>query len=193
MKRTDIPAITSTNFDQAQQWTRKYDLSQYRTGEYLRGLAELPPQGTLPTDHSLARFIDEKRTKSSARIVMPKLIRSGLASELHETSLGFAYKITDRGEIAYQEMKQLERNYYASWEAHVEPTPADQTAGYAKLYREIRAHKESIEALKLALATKDQLIESLTRENARLIAEGSRMRYSENEVDTDGVVPYPQF
>lgn len=206
MKKEDIPGITATNFDQANAFMREYDLGQFRVSEYIKALAVLPGKGKLPTDFSIARHIDTKRTKQSARGVMMKLVRLGLAKELRETDLGFAYAITDKGEQAYTKLLQIERNWLAMWESEIDPPATDYSYMIAKKNSEIKklnaahdvtvknlraGHEETVKSLNDTIATKNRLIESQDREIERLRAEVERLKKVAGEGVNPDRVPYP--
>lgn len=203
MKKEDIPPITATNFDQAQAFVREYSLGQFRVSEYIKALAILPTQGKFPTDASIAKLIDENRTKQSARPVMLKLIRIGIARELHETEkCGFAYDMTDKGEQAYTKLRQVERNWLAKWQAQLEPERPDYSVWFEKKNRELkelRAEKERTteelradkEQLAGTIATQQRLIESQDSEIRRLKAECERLSKVAGEGSNRDRIPYP--
>ena len=202
MKKADIPPITASTYVQAQELVRKYGLGQWRSTAYIKALIELPTKdvGKYATDHNIARFIDDKRTRQSARGVMQKLVRQGIARERHETeSGGFAY---EKAEQAYTEIKQIERNWLAVWESQIEPERPEYVNWFEKKNSELkalRAEKDRTteelradkEQLVGTIATQQQLIGSQAREIEYLKAEVERLKKAAGEGANPERVPFP--
>lgn len=164
------PELQASKFKPAQDFIHDYKLSQWRMSQYLDVLAELPTQGIMPTDQSIAQALGGKRTAGSVNAGIKSLVAVDLVSITGETLLGNSYALTKRGAMAVEQMRQIQ----TAWEAHCksgEPESEDTEPNYKnsfhRLNSQIKAQQMTIDSQAQTIQYQLTIIESLQRELAQ--------------------------
>lgn len=160
------PQIQASTFKDAQDYIHDWKLSQWRMTSYLEAMDVLPKQGIMPTDTSIARHMSATRAPGGVQTSMQSLHFSGLVDIVSETTLGRAYKLTNKGELAVVQFRQV----VAKWKklhATNAPTPEPNYAkSFERLNHEIKVQRQTIDSQAQTITYQNEVIAALRKELA---------------------------
>lgn len=156
--KKNSPVLQASKFKPAQKVIHKYNISQWKMTDYIVLIDQLPGDGIMPTDSSMAEAIGSGRAKGGVCSSVKSLIVLNLVKITRETSAGFAYELTGLGRQALIEINEVIASFQTIVEADEEPPAPDYSAGFERMNREIKRLNEQLENQQVQLNNQESLI-----------------------------------